>query len=166
MKYSEGDKSWVCRTILCGTLLISYILFDVSIWYISESEIYMGQYKSKGRKASNSIKASSDNLVRAFIGSFPRVESHYCWKEKNHYLSCDLNITTIYRLYKNEFCTTEQIQPVSLIIYRKIFLDNDPDLSFVKPKKDQCAMCNTYSLNIETLENVYNQHKQKKLIPC
>lgn len=68
----------------------------------------------------------------------------------------------MYRLYKNEFCVTKQIQSVSMAVYRKIFHGYDPELSFFKPKKDQCPLCNAYVLNKDTLANEYTEHKQRE----
>jgi len=130
---------------------------------VTESGIYMGQHNSKGRKPHNSTKDINVELAKSHIDSFPRVESHYCRKHtKKHYLSSDLNISFMYRLYKNDFCTTKQIQLVSLAIYRKIFHGYDPELSVFKPKKDQCPLCNAYALDKETLTNEYNEHKQRE----
>lgn len=163
LRYGEEIKKRVCLKFLCSTLSISHRVLEVCMRDVSESGIYMGQHNSKGRKPPNSTKDINVELVKSHIDSFPIVESHYCRKDtKKHYLSSELNISTMYRLYKNDFCTTKQIQPVSLAIYRKIFHGYDPELSFFKPKKDQCPLCNAYALDKETLTNEYNEHKQRE----
>lgn len=74
--------------------------------------------------------------------SFPNYESHYCRKRTNRkYLSSDLSIAAMYRLYK-ESCSN----PVSLKLYSKCF--HDLNLSFKQPAKDTCHTCDLLNTKI------------------
>lgn len=56
-------------------------------------------------------------------------------------------------------------EPVSEITYKRIFCNNY-NLSFYKPKKDQCQLCTRYNTEKDTLKKIlepeYNRHIQRK----
>ncbi|KAL4100701.1 hypothetical protein QTP88_020735 [Uroleucon formosanum] len=53
---------------------------------------------------------------------------------------------------------------VSDFVYRSVFHDYDPSLSFFIPKKDQCTKCNSYQMapNKSTLQEEWEMHKLRK----
>ena len=69
-------------------------------------------------------KTSKDKLdfVKVHINSFPQYKSHYSRSDNPNklYLSPDLNIDKMYRLYKQR-CEEESKPPVSSWVYRKTF---------------------------------------------
>ncbi|XP_050499721.1 uncharacterized protein LOC126880090 [Diabrotica virgifera virgifera] len=84
--------------------------------------------------------------VKNHILSFPSYESHYCRKSTNKkYLSPDLSIAKMYRLYK-ETC----LEPVSLKLYSNCF--HDLKLSFKKPSKDTCHTCDIITMQMKLAE--------------
>nr|CAH7719518.1 unnamed protein product [Callosobruchus chinensis] len=106
----------------------------------------------------------SGKTVKRHIDLFPRIESHYCRRDsKKEYLSPELNISVMYRLYI-EFCEANNLSPVSRFVYQAIFHEYDPPLSFYKPKKDQCSVCNVFkaSQNKESLRVDYENHKRRE----
>uniref|UniRef100_A0A6P7G6N3 Uncharacterized protein LOC114334635 n=1 Tax=Diabrotica virgifera virgifera TaxID=50390 RepID=A0A6P7G6N3_DIAVI len=87
----------------------------------------------------------NEDSVRHHIKSFALIESHYCRKNSTKkYLPPDLNISKMYRLYKT-YCSDNNINTIaSYAIYREVF-NNEFNLGFFIPKKDQCDFCNKLS---------------------
>lgn len=83
--------------------------------------------------------------VRDHIESFPTMESHYCRRDtKRLYLEASLNIKKMHRLYSKHVADMGGSRMiVSLCMYRKIF-NTEYNLSFHKPKKDQCQKCRVF----------------------
>lgn len=136
---------------LCNTLSISHRIVDTLT--VSSTGNYSSHDKRAGKKPVNATSASSIAAVKSHIDSFPRMESHYCRRDsKKLYLASDLNISIMYRLYKQQL---KEMQPVSYYVYKDIFRSYDPALSFYQPKKDQCTKCNAYnaSLNKDPLKD-------------
>lgn len=132
---------------------------------VSCSGMYIGHDKRKDIRPHNATSEANITLVKEHIDSFPRVESHYCRRDSSkQYLGSDLNISVLYRLYKEEFCVTRNITPVSRFVYQKIFHQYEPALDFFIPKKDQCFRCNRYNAatDKEPLEEDYNNHKKRE----
>ena len=81
--------------------------------------------------------------VRSHIRSFPTVAGHYTRKDSNReYLEPNLTIPKMYDLYKEQ-CQKEDKQFVKISMYRRIF-NEEFNLSFHVPKKDQCNLCSKY----------------------
>lgn len=138
----DGEKIAVCKTFFLATL-------DIGESYVNHASTHkqggvFGSAEKRGKhKPHNNTKELSLNKVRAHIDSFPKVESHYTRKDSSRqYLGADLNITKMYELYKEQ-CTEDEV-PVSLQVYRKMF-NEEYNLSFHTPKKDQCSPCTKYS---------------------
>ena len=58
------------------------------------------------------------------------------------YLGSALNANRMHRIYVDE-CDTAGVTPVSCRLYRDIF-NKEYNLSFHRPKKDQCLLCGVY----------------------
>jgi len=101
------------------------------------------------------------------INSFPQVEGHYCRSNSTvSYLSPELSISQMYRLYKSDFCATKNISdPVTSGVYRRIFV-TDFNLRFFVPKKDQCSTCNAYydatGDEKTALKSQWEEHKRRE----
>lgn len=92
----------------CGTFNISFQIIDLALKYKGEGGAYLGTDKRLGKKPKNATTEEQDDRVRKHIPSFPKMESHYCRKDsKKLYLSSDLNIATMYRVYRNSFNPNE-----------------------------------------------------------
>ncbi|CAI6372736.1 unnamed protein product [Macrosiphum euphorbiae] len=70
----------------------------------------------------------------------------------------------MYRLY----CSTPPAEPVSKIVYTRVFHEFDPALPFYKPKKDQCTKCNNYNncvasnLITDKIKTDWSEHKRRE----
>lgn len=110
------------------------------------TQAYLLDTIKEDSQPSNATTDEAKNLVLEHINQFPKIESHYCRRDsQKHYLSSDLNISIMYGLYTDDFCTEKGIQPVSKFVYQRIFHTIEPSLAFYVPKKDRCFYCNAYN---------------------
>ncbi|CAG9827583.1 unnamed protein product [Diabrotica balteata] len=94
----------------------------------------------------NKIFEERMNCIRKHIQNFLSYQSHYT-RNKNPnriYLSSDLNVTLLYRLY-NEYCQEQVNVSLSSDIYRRTF-NNEYNLHFHVPQKDTCSKRDDYKL--------------------
>lgn len=129
--------------------------------------VFVGKDKRTNHNALNKTSTTNIHFVKEHINSFPKVTSHYCRKDTSKlYLLSDLNKAKMYRLYKHNFCTENNISPVSFYVYSKIFDSFEPQLSFFIPKKDQCFLCNAYYAATDKTEikNNWDQHKHREKV--
>nr|CAH7763454.1 unnamed protein product [Callosobruchus chinensis] len=136
----QSIKYRVCKLFFLKTLSISSDVIEYAFAHKGDGGIFQGEDK-RGRKApSNKTREEDVQIVKSHIERFPAMESHYTRKSsRRKYLDSKLSIAKMSSLYK-ELCENENRKPVSLITYRRIFCNNY-NLSFYKPKKDQCQMC-------------------------
>ncbi|GFO25501.1 tRNA uridine 5-carboxymethylaminomethyl modification enzyme mnmg [Plakobranchus ocellatus] len=79
------------------------------------------------------------------IEQLPRVESHYCRSSSSReYLDADLSISKLYDMYV-KWCEERGAEVVRKHMYTSIF-NQEYNISFVKPKKDRCDMCEKFRL--------------------
>lgn len=165
LKDSNGKPHRVCLKFFCATFAISHRVIENCAHNMSDSGLYIGDDKRKNTRPPNTTSDEAKRFVKEHIDSFPRVESHYCRRDsQKQYISPELNISIMYRLYAKEYCAQKKIQPVSRFVYQKIFHDQEPRLAFYIPKKDQCFHCNAYQNATEktTLQEEYDKHKQRE----
>ncbi|KAK7091324.1 hypothetical protein V1264_009019 [Littorina saxatilis] len=122
----------------------------------------------RGRHESvNKTKEEDRQRVKGHIESFPSLESHYCrMNSSKRFLDATLNVSRMYRMY-TDLCAKDGVVPVSSSMYRNIF-DNEYNLSFHKPKTDQCLLCYQHdeakqnNTLTETLKQDYEEHQHRK----
>jgi len=156
----------VCRNFFLKTLNIGKKTVEVALRQKSHGT-FVGADK-RGKQCSwNKIPQHLTNLIHQHIRSFPVMESHYSRaKSKKQYLSGDLNIKVMYGLFKQKYFA-DTTCPIKESKYRKTFCENY-NLSFHKPKKDQCSTCTLYYQQKESgdvdeeTESDYNRHQQMK----
>lgn len=127
------------------TLSISHGPVDKAFEGVDTNTGIFIEHDNRGKAPS--VNKSSDEVIahiNSHIEKFPTVESHYCRStSKRNYLDPNLSISKMYELFVKECNETNQ-QKVSLSLYKKIFCENH-NLSFFKPKKDQCLTCEKYN---------------------
>ena len=129
--------------------------------------VFTGKDERGKAPAFNRTPDIDRNFSKNHIESFPTVSSHYIRKDsKRKYLSANLSVRKMLHLYEDK-CKKHGRKPCRLNIYRDIFC-NEYNLSFHKPKKDQCLLCNVYNekkLRGETTEQDekdYSDHQANK----
>ncbi|KAK3910145.1 putative ATP-dependent RNA helicase DHX34 [Frankliniella fusca] len=136
-EYSLPDKNSK-RVIVCQKMFLE--TFDISV-RVAKTALSKNSPDKRG-KHSNHKKLNPELIssVKNHIKSFPMIDSHYCRAESQRkYLDEHLSIAKMHRMYligkdKGDSSTA------SLRQYRDIF-NSYFNLSFFKPKKDQCSDC-------------------------
>ncbi|XP_062715776.1 uncharacterized protein LOC134291697 [Aedes albopictus] len=152
----RGDKIRVCKTMFINTLGINKGVVDIAM--TKQSSLNVIEADQRGKHVKCGLSASLVQKVKQHIQSFPVVPSHYCReKTTRKYLDSSLNITMMYRLYC-EFCDNRGEEKVTVSMYRKIFNENF-NLGFHNPKKDQCRVCNHYdNADTEVKNSLKDEH--------
>ena len=126
----------------------------------------VGNVKQDNRGRHNNRKQVSleaRDIIENHIKSFPTVPSHYCRKtSQKNYLSGELNISLMYRLYKEQ-CQKNNVEPEKKEIYSNVF--HCCNLAFQMPKKDRCDFCESFE-NLPNAEEeqikAYEDHIRRK----
>ncbi|XP_076087808.1 uncharacterized protein LOC143058197 [Mytilus galloprovincialis] len=163
----EGQSVRVCKMFFTATLGISRKTIETALKKKQNNSSPISDKRGK-HCAHNRTPTEDLNIIRAHIEAFPVVESHYTRKDTNRkYLDSDLTIRKMYDLYKAE-CHDQQKRCVKEHVYRNIFC-SEYNMSFHKPKKDQCLICHNYNTMIETgntdeaVKRIYTEHQQRKV---
>lgn len=161
----DSKRVQVCKKFFMGTLAIGHSPIHEAVKGCGESGQFAGMDKRGIHTPANKTKEKDMAVVREHIESFPRTPSHYTRKDtKREYLAANLTIQKMYDLYQEE-CKSKTLKPVSCAIYRRIF-GTEYNLSFFKPKKDQCELCTKYSeADVERKMQMvaeYNEHVKRK----
>jgi hypothetical protein len=106
--------------------------------------------------------------VKEHVQSFPRVPSHYCrLRSKREYMAFGLNLRKMGRLYL-KWASDKKLPKQSVATVRQyIDIVNDNfNIGFFKPKKDQCSLCFVMKNNPrqvrEDQKRVWVNHLQNK----
>ena len=144
----DGKKERVCKQFFISTLSISHNYLQHALQH-SDNGVFMGSERRGKKRPHNKTPDKAVERVKSHIKSFPTVSSHYTRKDtRREYLPQDLNTTKMHELYTEE-CRKEGSVPVSLRLYRRIFNENF-NISFHVPKKDQCSTCTIYENKVES----------------
>lgn len=161
---SLGQKKRVCLKFFCRTFAISHRIVELTMRDVGIAGSYVGSDRRRGVRPANATSEEKVAFVKKRMDPFPTVEHHYCRKDTEKvYLDSDLNLSTMYRLYKVR-CIDEDRLPVSDFVYRKIFHEFYPQYSFYIPKKDQCTVCNVYKNAVDksSLKDEWEGHKKRE----
>nr|CAH7751113.1 unnamed protein product [Callosobruchus chinensis] len=151
------------------TLSISQTWVNTALAKIKESGVLQPDKRGKHKVRPHRLSPSIAKSVREHIKLFPLVPSHYIRKNsKRMYLEEGLSIQKMYRLYTEYYSNGKNIEKLaSSRQYRDIF-NTEFNISFFKPKKDQCDVCSVFNLADETekatLRENYERHIANKLL--
>ena len=97
----------------------------------------------KHPRASKRAQEDMKNRIRQHINSFPVVKAHYSKSKKRKYLSPQLSIAEMHRLYVKKFESDADNPLVKYSYYAKVF-NTEFNLSFGTPKTDTCGTCESF----------------------
>ena len=141
----EDKRIRVCKEHYLATLSISETVVTTALKY--KGVTGMASIPTPIRNASNKTPEEAIRYVKEHIESFPRMASHYCRADtQKEYLASDLNVVKMYNLYaQSDPIVKGQYQSVEIHKYREIF-KTEYNLSFHKPKKDECSACEKFKM--------------------
>lgn len=165
----NGVETRVCQSFFLKTLNISNSVVISALKTVIQLVHLFLVDKRGGHNKGVSIEK---DRIKKHIETFPTTESHYVRKKsKRHYLDSRLSIAKMHELYKELWLEkyydpqTPQIKPPSLTTYKRVFCQ-EYNLSFYKPKKDQCSLCAKYNdaneNEKENLKLIYESHKERE----
>ena len=142
---TDGRPRRVCKTMFLKTLSIDSARVHRALLKAESGNLI----DQRGRHTAwNKREESDTEYVKEHITSFPTYKSHYSRKDtEKDYLSPDLNLSLMYRLYKTK-CEEEERNPVSQSSYNDIFYKNY-NYSFKPPSKDTCKTCDMLHTQIK-----------------
>lgn len=160
------DKLVVCKKMFLSTLGITEKWVYTAI---EKEESVIEDRRGKHLIRPNRMKEATAQGVIDHIKQFPVVDSHYTRKESDRlYLNETLNLSKMYRLYKEWYGEQPDNDPTNLASksqYEKIF-NTKFNYSFFKPKKDLCDTCFIYENADEDrktqLKDSYDLHVKEK----
>jgi len=164
---SDGTEKRVCKKFFLKTLNISGTVVSTALKGRGDGGSFTGEDERGKQASANKTSQDRIDLIKEHIESFPTVESHYTRKDtKRLYLNQNLSIRKMYRLYVEKCQTADPpIDPVKQNVYRKVFC-NEYNLSFFKPRKDQCVTCVRYfkasPSEKEKMKLEYEEHIRRK----
>lgn len=161
----QNQSLQVCQMFFLNTLGISFRTVRTSLKKVTVT----GTIEKDKRGGRRESLIENDSIIRKMIEQhierFPKVESHYCRENSSReYLHCDLTLPKMYHMFKeeNKNCS---VMP-SFSSYRRVF--KSKNLSFHRPKKDQCSLCMTYLKGSEEEKlkicEKYTKHQQEKTL--
>ena len=157
-----NTKKPVCQKFFTNTLDITRKMIRVAISKRNPVNPNFVMKDRRGRaKGHRGIPLETRKNVKAHIETFPSIEAHYVRKTSNRkYLSSNLNINKMYVLYMDEHRLDDKAH-VKQSTYRYIF-NSEYNLSFHKPKKDQCLTCHKLKNGNAEQKMMYDRHIQEK----
>ncbi|XP_072168628.1 uncharacterized protein, partial [Diadema setosum] len=130
-----GQKVKVCRKMFLATLALN----DRQVrTVLQKAQNMTGVLEGERRGGKRRDYKEKHDKVKAHLGRFPRVPSHYCRAHTScTYVSPDLTKVKMYKLF-----VKEHGRIVSLSFYKSIM--RDMHIKIHKPKKDLCGLCSNF----------------------
>lgn len=160
----------VCKIMFLNTLDIKERTVYTAIDKYANGD-QITDLRGKHSNRPHRTASETEQSVIQHIKSFPCIESHYLRKNTSRqYLSQDLNISKMHRLYKDWMSENENFRNTKVASeyqYYQIF-NTQFNLSFFRPKKDLCNLCSKYDNSTEEgklqLKKDYDSHIKNKNI--
>ncbi|KAE9542364.1 hypothetical protein AGLY_003491 [Aphis glycines] len=143
------EKIQICKTMFLQALGISDKVVTNICINLKTSSIFSEDLRGKFKHQST-MNSEVNKYILEHINSFPTINSHYIREDlKRKYLKSGLSISKMHRLYLNWIKEKSTLDPrvlnTTLRQYPDIY-NNNFNLSFFKPKKDQCDVWEKYKL--------------------
>lgn len=160
---SEGIRRRVCKPFFMSTLNISHRVIQ-TIRKKFKAGFMEGELRGKHKnhsKVSEEVKEG----IRNHIKSIPHIESHYLRAQTTRqFIDGGRTIAGIHRDYTDK-CKLDSQPFGNLTLFSRIF-NNEFNLAFYVPKKDQCDFCvaneNSDNTNNESVSKTYAAHLEEK----
>lgn len=160
----NNETKKVCKQFFLKTLNIGEKVI-YTVWKNVNPTGNLESEKRGGRV--NSLKQKDilmDDRISEHIDRFPYVESHYIRKDSSKkYLSPELTVRKMHDMYSEQEKTLN-LPIASFSKYYSVF--KSKNLSFHKPKKDQCPICESFTKSSddgkEVLRHEYEKHVEEK----
>lgn len=163
----SGTKIRVCKLFFMATLAINNRTIQTVVRKQNYSETGKVIEIDKRGKHNNHKKVDEEikNRIRNHISTIPRIDSHYCRsRTSKEYIEGGKTLTDLHKDYI-EVSKSEKHEYGNYQLYSKIF-NEEHNISFHLPKKDQCEVCLEYQNATEEEkkknEQGYNQHIREK----
>ena len=162
---NHENKIKVCQTMFVNTLDINRKMIDTALNKLRKGDSVLTDKRGSSKKRPKAIPEETTAAVIEHISIFPKVESHDIRKDsKREYLEESLSLNPLYKLYI-EWAKNNNKPIATKHHYIDIF-NTKFNISFFKPKKDQCDQCeefkNASEIKKVELENSYNFHITNK----
>lgn len=161
----NGDRIRVCKIFFKSTLDIT----DRPIRTVIEKRNGVGGMISNDLRGKHGnhpkLDAGIKEGIRNHINSIPRIESHYTRaRSSREFIEGGKSLRDLHRDYVQQ-CIEKKAPYAKYLIYHQIF-NHEFNISFFKPKKDQCGVCATYEnaseADKEHLKDEYEIHLSEK----
>lgn len=160
----NNNRIRVCKSFFKATLSITDRPIRTVIEKRTESATVLTDLRGK-HENHKKLEESIREGIKNHINSIPRIESHYTRaRSSREYIEGGKSLADLHRDYVEE-CKTKNVSHGKYLMYHKIF-NEEFNISFFSPKKDQCATCATYvnasDSEKERLKDVYENHISEK----
>lgn len=154
--YADKKLVPVCQIVFLNTLGIK----KYRVQFVMQNFFRTGQLP-KEKRGGDHKKRKNQTLrqsIHNFIKSMKCVETHYCRSDvqQQKYLSSELNIKKLYRIFKEKNPETS----AKLSYFKAIF--NEMNLGFGSPRTDVCSTC--IALNEKIKSEVDGRKKTKLMV--
>jgi len=144
----KNKEIQVCKKMFLNTFGISEKVVNTICKKLEDSPTINADMTGKHKNRPHTIPCEVKQFIREHINSFPVVDSHYTRnKTDKKYLEANLTISKMHRLYLewiNEKPVETLTKNATLRQYTDVF--NEFNISFFKPKKDLCDVCEKYKI--------------------
>uniref|UniRef100_A0A6P7GS58 Uncharacterized protein LOC114341517 n=1 Tax=Diabrotica virgifera virgifera TaxID=50390 RepID=A0A6P7GS58_DIAVI len=135
------------RVRVCKTFFKSTLDLNNKQIYTAISKKNNTGFVDKDLRGRHGKQPTIDPVVREcmhkFISNIPRVESHHLRAQTSReYIHCDLSLADLYRDFKSQQ-ENNNLPFASLTTFSRVF-NNEYNISFYVPKKDQCDLHERY----------------------
>lgn len=146
----KNEENCVVEKRVCCEMFINTLDINKQVIQTAHNKLNSGlgavSPDKRGRhvRALNHLSEQRKELIRNHINSIPLVDSHYCReKSSRKYMSQELNIKKLYLLFQEKLAEDQIKIEITERQYRDVF-NNDFNIAFQMPQKDQCDVCTAF----------------------